>query len=403
MTFPEMTLDELRHRLQLKNSPLSKVCQALVLLPACSTYDDLTGVLEDLSVALQRQASTPPEPYAYQWTHDCLEAIILDVPTGLTQPGNAEQVRAKALEAYGALVPWIPHDGGLRIAAINLTKKVLATATLPQHVIPYVLVPLLNAIPDSRELVEIYNKIVKNASGHDTSSAKEVIKFAIANLHTLTDLESHHLLRLVQSGIWAATQSWANYGQPFVNAVTQILADGRLDEHLDKVLQAVQYQIKSGGIDLLEDPARNDEYEGLSRVIVKVHNAQGNNRRYRPRNRHVVPNGVLIRLTISIEGQELIQAEMQNFTFVATEKWRAGAWAVDRNGHRAVDAKGWQPARITIEAGSLRTLSLAGDVDGPFWEPEPKLYGYRIKWHHVPAGDDFDDYMNLSDAYPIKR
>jgi len=307
------------------------------------------------------------------------------------------------MECYVALAPF--SEEGLLTEALAQTKRCLNNPMIRAEAVRNVLVRLFNAHPDDVEFLGLYAGLLQ---GVTVSETPELVEIALSSMPTLSDVHPNHILALLKSGFLIAAGNWKAFGEMYETTL-MVIVDARTrcdpkkrfskEGHLDPILSQIQGQIATHEQNLLGDASRAEEYAALGRMIVAIHNALGDGRTYRPKNRYVVSGTpqVVIHIETVDGARRIIDGHVKNFA-VAHTQWQGGAWVLASVLPPAVDRE-WRRAMVTV---SHPRLSRLVTIEALVRQDDQNNYGFRVTWPEISV-ENAALLQQLGDHFHITR
>jgi hypothetical protein len=382
----------------------SDLFSELLFFRLYKTNQEAADGLQHLLLALERAEGELAAPPAILWAQQTL-ATILDnpIPGRLSGPGQ-DLVYTKAMECYAAISDKI-KEPKMVAEAVAQTKRCLENPRNRKEAVRNMLVPMLNAQPQNRDLLDLYDSLLHGDPQDTSREALEISQTTLFSMPTLSAVDANELMRFLESAFATARKNWAAFGERYSMVVTRFLGMKRFGPaHLQQILDRIHEYMEEQGPALFADDDRTKEYTELCQVIVVVHNAQGNRRLQRKKNRHVVLGPPEVAADLMLVGgmQRTVTGRVQNFA-VGDQEWCGGAWIVsnDDGGWPPGEERAWPDATVTLRHAALApSLTLSAMINGPY--PEGKCYGFRVKWPEISI-ELAARLELLAKRYPITR
>lgn len=403
-----LNLDAMKQLFQGAACSRSNFCSELILFKFCTTYEDAAACLQRLETLLKRTDLN--DTAAISWAQQTLAPILNSPsPLPLTAPGTEEMVYTKALECYAALTRHL-HDASTLRDAIDQTRRCLANHRIRKETTRNLLRSLLNAQPGNRELVDVYDGLLSTTESPLSREARDLIETALYTIPTLSAVDPNDLLQFLQTAFHTATNAWTELSEAYGNTVNRLLGMKRFQKsHLEDLLGQVHGYINGEANSLLMDPARDTEYDTLCKIVVAIHNAQGSDRFFRPKNRHLVQGEPPLEIKMTLVGSRAptVNGRVKNFAVGgSTTEWRGGAWVLGKQGDGwtlPTHDKDWRRVHIILTHPYIaKHIEMEADVLGPLQEAQPGHFGYRVCWGQ-PTIENVALLERLGERYPVTR
>ncbi len=418
----------------------TRICGSLMFMRGARDREealrDLAGLrsgLDDLH-SLVRQRTDEESEHDARYPPGILEPLMSWVQRDLAQacdgtgwaaswfqPGEPRwDVEATTTECYGMSALYFTADDQRTLATQHCTQWLQPDRhRLRILVIGSVLPALLRVWPADPGLLQLYKRTILEGTGTEGLSEEQlsVVEAAINGLAALRSVSKDALLDLLLAGLQVAGVQWRHwdrYGGRWRQVVSDSLDGDRLGEaHVRLLASRTAAVIKSAEPDILKDPQRQEEYQGLGCVIVALHRVLGvpNRDKWRPKHRHVVPDNMDVQVDVRPLWQGAVDrpatGRLVNFLGRPVTNWKAGAF-VTFPAHPGWPGDRWRPASLTITVNwaspiSLHNVQICGPEGVSAGEsPHGHQHALRIEFGELPE-DAFRGFEALAKQCPVTR
>jgi hypothetical protein len=389
----------------------STICKEILCLGVCKTFKQAAASLESLTNEFGKATATIPQA-AVEWAQDEVHRVCDgQYKVSLSQPGEYRLVETKAFECYASIIPWLNDESQIQRAIDHCRGWVqIRQGREGQRLetVRLLLRALLRADPKKPELLAICDDAIRSGWDASENHRQDVSNAALAILPTVNGLEPHGLYTLLQTGLSVAARSWGVFGVTWSQAIHDSLEGTvRLEgTQLRQLARQVSSHIQSQKPDILTR-AREGEYMALSSVLAQMHTALGDNRKTRPKNRHIVPTNqpveVLLALRSGAGPERVVRGNLGNFSISGPQP---GAWvtSVENGGLQCVTSDEWKCGTMSISGNPSPQLDFEVSVRGPLPEepqnnPFGHSFGYRLRFGNL-SSDDMHKLAELGTRFP---